>query len=26
MADTNVDAVKKKKKAEYDRQYAKKLM
>jgi len=26
MADTNIDAIKKQKKAEYDRQYAKKLM
>ena len=26
MADTNIDAIKKQKKTEYDRQYAKKLM
>jgi len=26
MADTNTDAIKKQKKAEYDRQYAKKIM
>jgi len=26
MADTNIDAIKKQKKAEYDRQYAKNLM
>ena len=26
IADTNIDAIKKQKKAEYDRQYAKKLM
>ena len=26
MADTNIDAIKKQKNAEYDRQYAKKLM
>ena len=26
MADTNIDAIKKQKKAKYDRQYAKKIM